>query len=138
MSEYGQKLREFVIGCPSGAPIAQKLMSKLNEAAEKFDTLQMSHDDLLRSDEERKSYAITIRKTWAALGIMDYKAADGKSIDELVLLIKQQRDALLAAIRVIKITANMSLYIQDNGVKRIKILHEIGNITEQAIAEASK
>lgn len=55
-----------------------------------------SHDDLLRSDEERESYAITIRKIWAALGIMDYKAADGKSIDELVLLIKQQRDDLLA------------------------------------------
>ncbi len=49
------------------------------------------------TEEECKSYAVTIRKIWRALGVMNYTAANGKSIDELVLLIKQQRDDLLAA-----------------------------------------
>ena len=47
MSEYGQELRELAFGCPSGMPVAQKLMAKINEAAGKFDALQRSHDALL-------------------------------------------------------------------------------------------
>ena len=49
MSKYGQALRNFVIGCPGGTAVTQKLMAKLNEAADKYDALQQSHDDLLEA-----------------------------------------------------------------------------------------
>ena len=71
---------------------------ELQDRAERLVKCWNSHDALLASDEERKAYAVTIRKIWAALGITDYQEADGKSIDELVLLVKKQRDDLLAAL----------------------------------------
>ncbi len=50
MSEYSQELRVFVIGCPSATPVVQKLMAKINEAADKFDALQKQRDVLLAAN----------------------------------------------------------------------------------------
>ena len=47
MSEYGQKIRVFAIGCPSFTPVAQKLLTKLNKVAGKYDILEKQRDSLL-------------------------------------------------------------------------------------------
>lgn len=47
MSNYSQELRVFVISCPSGTPIAQKLMNKISEAANNYDILEQQRDALL-------------------------------------------------------------------------------------------
>jgi len=45
--KYAQELRVFVIGCPSNTPIAEKLMAKINEAADRFENLTKQRDALL-------------------------------------------------------------------------------------------
>ncbi len=81
--------------------VTEQVYANLGEIARRWNAFEKDGlvADLLATDKERKCYAATIKKIWAALGVMDYKAADGKSIDELVLLIKQQRDDLLTACR---------------------------------------
>ncbi len=94
-----------------------------------------SYDALLASDEERKSYALTIKKIWAALGIMDYKAADGKSIDELVLLIKRQRDALLIAL--IRTTKYLEVQTKkQSGFSNSRSVDRLIEDNNQVLAEA--
>lgn len=82
MSEYGQELREFVIGCPSGAVVAQKLMAKITEAAGRYDKLESQRDDLLAACElgallyEKYFESTDDTEFQAMLGVFDLKVKD--------------------------------------------------------------
>jgi len=55
MSEYGQALRVFVAGCPSGTADAQVLMNRILNVAEDYEKLEALNKQLLDACKESKN-----------------------------------------------------------------------------------